>query len=220
MTWELFAVFIGSSLRLAVPLLLAGTGELVSERAGVLNMSIEGMMLTGAFAAAVGAWATGSPPLGLLIGIIAVFPVALLQAVLSNTLSPTRSSPGSASISWCWARRARRNVRVFAAMLRSERVTQQSSRPFDPVEACRPPCHKGYKKNLGPIKGNVKRHSRQPALSEISRTAVSACTPGGGIPPARIEKYPGRDKFAWIRNGRAANPCRLSITHNDRSYPQ
>ena len=64
MTWELFAVFIGSSLRLAVPLLLAGTGELVSERAGVLNMSIEGMMLTGAFAAAVGAWATGSPMLG------------------------------------------------------------------------------------------------------------------------------------------------------------
>ena len=74
MTWELFAVFIGSSLRLAVPLLLAGTGELVSERAGVLNMSIEGMMLTGAFGAAVGAWATGNPVLGLLIGIIAVIP--------------------------------------------------------------------------------------------------------------------------------------------------
>ena len=43
-------------------------------------------MLTGAFAAAVGAWATGSPLLGLLICVIAVFPVALLQAVLSNTL--------------------------------------------------------------------------------------------------------------------------------------
>ena len=86
MTWDLFAVFLGSSLRLAVPLLLAGTGELVSERAGVLNMSIEGMMLTGAFAAAVGAWATGSPLLGLLICVISVFPVALLQAVLSNTL--------------------------------------------------------------------------------------------------------------------------------------
>jgi ABC-type uncharacterized transport system permease subunit len=86
MTWELFAVFIGSSVRLAVPLLLAGTGELVSERAGVLNMSIEGMMLTGAFGAAVGAWATGNPALGLLTGIVAVVPVALLQALLSNTL--------------------------------------------------------------------------------------------------------------------------------------
>src|SRR6201996_9752499 len=86
MSWELFAVFIASSIRLATPLLLAGIGEMVSERAGVLNMSIEGMMLTSAFAAAVGAWATGNPLIGLMIGIIAVMPVALLQAVLSNTL--------------------------------------------------------------------------------------------------------------------------------------
>src|SRR5580700_8084175 len=86
MSWELFAVFLGSSIRLATPLLLAGIGEMVSERAGVLNMSIEGMMLTSAFAAAVGSWATGDPLLGLLIGIIAVQPIALLQAVLSNTL--------------------------------------------------------------------------------------------------------------------------------------
>jgi ABC-type uncharacterized transport system permease subunit len=53
MSWELFAVFLGSSIRLATPLLLAGIGEMVSERAGVLNMSIEGMMLTSAFAAAM-----------------------------------------------------------------------------------------------------------------------------------------------------------------------
>src|SRR6201997_2334290 len=86
MTWELFAVFLGSSIRLATPLLLAGIGEMVSERAGVLNMSIEGMMLTAAFAAAVGAWATANPLIGLLIGIIAVQPIALLQAFLSNTL--------------------------------------------------------------------------------------------------------------------------------------
>jgi general nucleoside transport system permease protein len=86
MSWELLAVFIGSSIRLAVPLLLAGIGELVSERAGVLNMSLEGMMLTGAFAAAVGAWATGNPLIGLTIGIVAVIPLAALQAFLSVTL--------------------------------------------------------------------------------------------------------------------------------------
>ena len=80
------AVFVGSSLRLATPLLLAGTGELVSERAGVLNMSVEGMMLTGAFAGAVTAHATGSPVLGLIAGMLAVLPVALLQAWLSITL--------------------------------------------------------------------------------------------------------------------------------------
>lgn len=80
------AVFAGSTLRLAAPLLLAATGELVSERAGVLNMSVEGMMLTGAFAGAMASWATGSPLLGLLAGVLAVLPVALLQAWLSITL--------------------------------------------------------------------------------------------------------------------------------------
>lgn len=86
MKWQLFAVFLGSSLRLAVPLILGATGEVVSEMAGVLNMSLEGMMLTGAFAGALGSWATGDPLLGLLAGIVAVLPVALLQAFLSNTL--------------------------------------------------------------------------------------------------------------------------------------
>ena len=83
---ELAAVFVGSTVRLAAPLLLAATGELVSERAGVLNMSVEGMMLTGAFAGAVGSWATGSPVLGLGIGVLCVLPVAWLQAFLSITL--------------------------------------------------------------------------------------------------------------------------------------
>lgn len=83
---ELAAVFVGSTIRLAAPLLLAATGELVSERAGVLNMSVEGMMLTGAFAGAVGSWATGSPVLGLLLGVLCVLPVAWLQAFLSITL--------------------------------------------------------------------------------------------------------------------------------------
>jgi general nucleoside transport system permease protein len=86
MTWEMLAVFLGSSLRLATPLLLGAIGELVSERAGVLNMSIEGMMLTAALAGAVGAWATGSPEIGLLAGLLAVLPVAALQAFLTNGL--------------------------------------------------------------------------------------------------------------------------------------
>jgi general nucleoside transport system permease protein len=86
MSVEMVAVFAGSSIRLAMPLLLSAAGELVSERAGVLNMSVEGMMLTGAFAGAMGSLFTGSPLLGLLIGIIAVMPVAALQAFLSNTL--------------------------------------------------------------------------------------------------------------------------------------
>jgi len=80
MTWELFAVFLGSSIRLATPLLLAGIGEMVSERAGVLNMSIEGMMLTAAFGGALGSLITGNAMFGLVCGILAVLPVAFLRA--------------------------------------------------------------------------------------------------------------------------------------------
>ncbi|MFF3504419.1 ABC transporter permease [Streptomyces sp. NPDC003247] len=72
--------------RLAVPLLLASAGELLSERAGVLNLSVEGMMLTGAFAGAAGALASGSAVVGVLTAIAAGLVVALLQAVLSVTL--------------------------------------------------------------------------------------------------------------------------------------
>jgi general nucleoside transport system permease protein len=86
MTLEQFAVFVGSSLRLAAPILFGATGEIVSEKAGVLNMSIEGMMLMGAFGGAWGSLMTGSATAGLLCGILAVLPVALLQAHLSNSL--------------------------------------------------------------------------------------------------------------------------------------
>lgn len=82
----LLALFIGSSLRLAMPMLFAALGELVSERAGVLNLSLEGMMLTGAFAGAMGSLWTGQPLLGLLIAVLAVLPIAALQAWLSVTL--------------------------------------------------------------------------------------------------------------------------------------
>ncbi|CAM2144105.1 general nucleoside transport system permease protein [Pararobbsia alpina] len=80
------AVFVGSSIRFAAPLMLASTGELISERAGVLNMSVEGMMLTGAFLGATGAWVSGNPAIGLLAGMLGVLPIALLQAFLSITL--------------------------------------------------------------------------------------------------------------------------------------
>lgn len=86
MTEDQLAVFIGSGLRLAMPIVLAGTGELLSERAGVLNLSLDGMMLTSAFAAAAASWATGMPMVGLLVGVMASLAFAYLQAVLSVTL--------------------------------------------------------------------------------------------------------------------------------------
>jgi len=86
MSMELLAIFAASSLRLAAPLIIASAGELISERAGVLNMSVEGMMLTGAFLGVAGASVTGNAEWGLLIGVLGVIPLALLQAFLSVTL--------------------------------------------------------------------------------------------------------------------------------------
>lgn len=86
MTSAMIAVFLGSAIRLAMPLMLAATGELVSEKAGVLNMSLEGMMLTGAFAGATASWASGSPSIGLLVAVLAVLPVVALQALLTVRL--------------------------------------------------------------------------------------------------------------------------------------
>jgi simple sugar transport system permease protein len=57
-----------STLRVSSPLLFAAMGGLLSERSGVINIALEGLMLAGAFGAAVVALATGSPALGALGG--------------------------------------------------------------------------------------------------------------------------------------------------------
>lgn len=72
-----------SGIGFALPLLVAAVGELVSERAGVLNLSLEGMMLTGAFTAVLGSVATGSAWVGALTGILGGLLVGLGQALLT-----------------------------------------------------------------------------------------------------------------------------------------
>jgi ABC-type uncharacterized transport system permease subunit len=71
-----------AALRLSIPVAVAALGALVSERAGVLNLGLEGMMLAGAFAGYSTAEITGSPWLGLLGGIVVGGLFGLLMAVL------------------------------------------------------------------------------------------------------------------------------------------
>jgi ABC-type uncharacterized transport system permease subunit len=85
-TGEQIGLFIASGLRLSMPLVLAATGEFVSEKAGVINFSLEGMMLAGAFAGATVSLVTGFATLGLAAGIAAALIVAFLQAMLSISL--------------------------------------------------------------------------------------------------------------------------------------
>ncbi|MDW6026005.1 ABC transporter permease [Mesorhizobium sp. BAC0120] len=66
----------------AIPLLLAGLGEQMSEKAGVLNIGIEGMMLAGAYLGFVGSFYSGSLWLGFLTGAAGGMAVALIMALL------------------------------------------------------------------------------------------------------------------------------------------
>jgi len=72
---------IASTIRLSAPLILAALGGLYSERGGVINIALEGMMLAGAFTAAVVTVFTHSPWIGLMGAVTAGLLVAGLHAV-------------------------------------------------------------------------------------------------------------------------------------------
>src|SRR5918999_4584755 len=79
---DLFTLaLIFSTVRLSTPLILAALGGLFSERSGVINIALEGMMLAGAFTAAAVTYATGNPWVGLLAAIGGGLAVALIHAV-------------------------------------------------------------------------------------------------------------------------------------------
>jgi ABC-type uncharacterized transport system permease subunit len=73
--------FFFSAITAATPLLFAAMGGLFSERSGVINIALEGLMLAGAFTAAVVTFQTGNPYLGLIAGIGAGLVTALVYAV-------------------------------------------------------------------------------------------------------------------------------------------
>ena len=72
--------FLAQTLRIATPYLLAASGGVLSERSGIVALALEGWMLVGAFCAALGAYYSGSPWVGLLAGVAGGVMAAALHA--------------------------------------------------------------------------------------------------------------------------------------------
>jgi simple sugar transport system permease protein len=78
------------------PLVYAALGELVTEKSGVLNLGVEGMMLVGAIAAFITATATGSVWLGIAVSVLVGSAMALFFAVFAITLKTNQMAAGLA----------------------------------------------------------------------------------------------------------------------------
>jgi simple sugar transport system permease protein len=73
--------FLIQTLRIAVPYLFAAAGGIISERSGIIALTLEGFMLTGAFCATLGSYYSGSPWVGVVAGMGGGLLAALLHAL-------------------------------------------------------------------------------------------------------------------------------------------
>ncbi len=92
----LLVAFLVSVILASTPLLLAATGELVVEKAGVLNLGVEGMMLAGAIAAFATAHQTGVTSLGLVAALLAGVVLSLVFGFITLTLQANQTATGLA----------------------------------------------------------------------------------------------------------------------------
>jgi general nucleoside transport system permease protein len=91
-----WSALFAAMLRYATPLIFASLGGLFSERSGVINIALEGMLLTGAFFAVLGADVTNTWYLGVLIGMAAGGALALIHAIWAVSLRADQIVSGTA----------------------------------------------------------------------------------------------------------------------------
>ena len=89
-------LLIGITLMYSTPLIFGALGGVISERSGVTNIGIEGMMVVGAIAGAAGSYFTGNPWVGFLAAGVCGALVALLHAIASVTFAADQTISGVA----------------------------------------------------------------------------------------------------------------------------
>jgi general nucleoside transport system permease protein len=89
-------ILIASLIGASVPILLAALGEAVVERAGVLNLGVEGMMIMGAVTGFMVSVATGSPVLGFLAAMAGAMALSLIFAFLTQVMLANQVASGLA----------------------------------------------------------------------------------------------------------------------------
>jgi ABC-type uncharacterized transport system permease subunit len=88
--------FFAATVRMASPVLYATMGGILNERAGIINIGLEGIMLTGALTGVVVSFYTGDPWLGFAAAAVAGGLVALVHAFLSISLEANQIVSGAA----------------------------------------------------------------------------------------------------------------------------
>lgn len=93
---EIIKFLLGQTIGIAPPILITAVGACISERSGVVNIGLEGIMLSGAFVTTVVNLSTGNPYLGILAGIATGGLISLIHAVISINLKGNQIISGVA----------------------------------------------------------------------------------------------------------------------------
>ena len=93
-TVSVLVATLASGIRLATPFLLAGLGETIGQRSGVLNLGVEGVMLLGAFTAYYVTLETDSPTLGILAAIMVGLMMGLVYAFITLVMQAEQGISG------------------------------------------------------------------------------------------------------------------------------
>ena len=127
-TITFFTAFFSATVRMAVPLAYAALGEVFLERAGILNIGMEGVMLGGAFFSFAGAFYSNNLFIGLICGMLGGCVVSLIHGFLCIKLSQNQSVSGIALNIFMLG------VTSFGYRLMSEGQSYQQIEPFATIK--------------------------------------------------------------------------------------